>query len=263
MFRKKLLLIGKYSFISINIYSLLKKKIFIKKISFEEFKKYNKDEINKFDFICNCSITKNYVKEKYKLKSDIDFYIVKKIKKLSPKFIFLSSRKVYPSKANIKESTQPNPRENYSINKLISENKIKRYLNNNLIILRISNLIGKSSKKRGRKVSNTFIDNFLKYKKNQIVFYENHFKDFLSINQFTKIFYEILKVNPTGLFNISLGKKIYISEIIKSLNKKKLIKFQKIRIKKKDSFYLNNHKLKKIINIKLNKKDLLDYCSKI
>ena len=103
----------------------------------------------------------------------------------------------------------------------------------------------------------------MKYKKNQIVFYENHFKDFLSINQFTKIFYEILKVNPNGLFNVSLGKKIYISEIIKPLNKKRLIKFQKMLIKKKDSYYLNNQKLKKIIKIKINKKDLLDYCSKI
>ena len=263
MFRKKLLLIGKNSFISTNIYSRLKKKLFIKKISFEKFKKYKKNKINKFDYICNCSITKNYIKKKYELKSDLDFYIAHKIKELSPKFIFLSSRKIYPSKANLKESTQPSPKDIYSKNKLISEYKIKETLNNNLIILRISNIIGKPLKNKRRKVSNTFIDNFFKYKKHNIIFYENHFKDFLSIEQFTKIFYEILRVNPNGLFNVSLGKKIYISEIIKPLNKKRLIKFQKTFIKKRDSFYLNNQKLKKIIKIKINKKDLLDYCSKI
>ena len=88
MFKKKLLLIGKNSFISTNIYNHLKKKIFIKKISFEEFKKYKKNKINKFNYICNCSITKNYIKKKYELKSDLDFYIAHKIKGLSPKFIF-------------------------------------------------------------------------------------------------------------------------------------------------------------------------------
>ena len=63
MFKKKLLLIGKNSFISTNIYTRLKKKIFIKKISFEEFKKYKKNKINKFNYICNCSITKNYIQK--------------------------------------------------------------------------------------------------------------------------------------------------------------------------------------------------------
>lgn len=263
MFRKKLLLIGKYSFISMSIYSNLRKKLSIKKISFEKFKKYNKTEINKFDYICNCSIKQNYIKKKYKAKNDIDFYIVKKIKKLLPKFIFLSSRKIYPSKINLKENTLPKPKDNYSKNKLISENKIRKTLNNNLIILRISNLIGKPLNNRSRKVSTTFIDNFFNYKKNSTVFYENHFKDFLSIDQFTKVFFEILKVNPKGIYNVSLGKKIYISEIIKNLNKKRLIKFKKKQIKKNDSFYLNNQKLKKIVNIKLTKKDLLDYCYKI
>ena len=72
-----------------------------------------------------------------------------------------------------------------------------------------------------------------------------------------------VRYNSFGLFNVSLGKKIYISEMIKLLNKKRLIKFRKISIKKKDSFYLNNQKLKKIIKVKISKKDLLDYCSKI
>ena len=108
-----------------------------------------------------------------------------------------------------------------------------------------------------------FIDNFFKYKKNQKIFYENHFKDFLSIEQFTNIFYKALDKNLIGTFNVSLGKKVYINEIIKALNHKKNLKFQKIYIRKKDSFYLNNQKIKKRIKIKITKKDLLDYCSKI
>ncbi len=263
MLNKKLLLIGKYSFISTNIYFFLKKKLNIKKISFEQFKKISKIKLNKFDFVCNCSINKKYVNEKYKESNDIDFYVAKKLKNLSTKFIFLSSRKIYPRKANLKESTTPEPKEYYSKNKIKTENKIKLFPDNKILILRISNIIGKPLKKTRRKVSVTFIDNFFSYKKNQKILYENHFKDFLSINQFSKIFFEILKSNLYGVFNISLGKKVYINELIKVLNKNRSIKFKKIKILKKDSFYLNNQKLKKKIKLKITKKELLNYCSKI
>ena len=263
MIKKKLLLIGKYSFISSNLYLSLKNKLIIKKVSFEKFKKFKIKKIESFDYICNCSIHKKYINERYKNNNDIDYYVVKRLKNLSPKFIFLSSRKIYPSKPNLNENTFPNPRDSYSKNKLITENKIKKYLNSKLIILRISNIIGKPLKKSNRKVSQTFIDNFFKYRKNQKVIYENHYKDFLSIDQFSKIFYEILIRDPIGIFNISLGKKVYISEILKVLNLKRSIKFEKVDIKNKDSFYLNNKKLKKLIKIKITKMELLDYCSKI
>ena len=69
--------------------------------------------------------------------------------------------------------------------------------------------------------------------------------------------------NLNGTFNVSLGKKVYVSEIIKRLKIKKKLKIKKIKIKKKDSFYLNNKKLKKIIKLKLTKKELLNYCHKI
>ena len=69
--------------------------------------------------------------------------------------------------------------------------------------------------------------------------------------------------NLNGTFNVSLGKKVYINEIIKALNNKKSLKFKEIKIKKKDSFYLNNKKLNKILKLRLTKKELLNYCYKI
>ena len=72
-----------------------------------------------------------------------------------------------------------------------------------------------------------------------------------------------MKNDLNGTFNVSLGKKVYVSEIIKRLNIKKSLKFKKIKIKKKDSFYLNNKKLNKILKLKLTKKELLNYCHKI
>ena len=117
---------------------------------------------------------------------------------------------------------------------------------------------------QNRKISKTFIYNFYKLKKKKIIYYENHFKDFLSTEQFSHIFFKILQKNLNGIYNLSLGKKVYISEILYALTKfNKNKKCVQIPIQKNDSFYLNNKKLLKKIKIKLLKKDLLNYCYKI
>ena len=73
-----------------------------------------------------------------------------------------------------------------------------------------------------------------------------------------------MKKNLYGVYNVSLGKKIYISEIIRALTKnKKNIKLKRIKIKSNDNFFLNNQKLLKKIKLKILKKDLLNYCYKI
>ena len=261
--KPKLLIIGKNSFIANNLYLYLKNKIHVQKISYENTRKLNNNFFKEFNYICNCSIKKEYVSKKYLVTNDIDSHLINKLKKLKITYIFLSSRKIYKPKANIKETDTTEPIDNYSCNKLISEKKIRKSFKNKYLILRISNLIGKN-KKTNRKVSNNFIDNYLKFRKKKIVYYENFFKDFLSIDQFNIIFFNILKNNLKGIYNVSLGKKVYIDEILKSLNKNRnKNKFRKIKIKGKDSFYLNNEKLLKRIKIKIKKSDLLNYCYKM
>lgn len=260
--KPKLLLIGQKSFISNLIYKFLKKKIKIEKISYEDFKKCNDIFFKKFTHVCNCAIKKRYQKNKYSLKNDIDIDIIQRIKKFKIKYIFLSSRKVYFPKDNIKEKSKLKPICNYSKNKLITEKKIKNILPNRYLILRVSNIIGKKNiKPISRKISITFIDNFFKLKKRKKIFYENFYKDFLSEKQFSLIFNEILKKNLKGTYNVSLGEKVFISEILFALNKNKIDKrFIKLNHVSNDNFVLNNQKLKSKINIKILKKDLLKYC---
>ena len=78
-----------------------------------------------------------------------------------------------------------------------------------------------------------------------------------------------LKYNLSGTYNLSLGKKIYLSELINWLNfhskenniftskKKNLSKIEKF------SFTLNNNKLAKKIKFKPSKKELKFYCIKL
>lgn len=259
--KKKIIIIGKKSLLGHFINKNLNKKLTILHLNLKQFNDLSIKIIKKYDYVCNCSITPKYQKNKYKPSNDIDIQIADKIKRLKVKYIFLSSRKVYEPGRNIRENSKLKPIDNYSKNKIITEKKIIKIMKKNYLILRISNIVGKPIK-NSNKISNNFIDNFIKYKKQKkIIKYNNYFKDFLSINQFTTILFHILKNKLTGIFNVSLGEKIYISEIIDWLNNHSSSKFKPInKFIDNDSFYLNNDKLLKNTKIRIKKKDLMNYC---
>ena len=110
-------------------------------------------------------------------------------------FIFFSSRKVYRSKENIKE------------------NFLKSRFKSNLLILRISNIIGFKLNFQ-KNLHKTFIDLFYeKAKKGFIYDNGNRFKDFLSVKKFGQILEVMIKKDLRGIYNVSIGKKIYLNSI--------------------------------------------------
>lgn len=265
--KKKILIIGRTSFISINLAYDLKKIFNIKKISFENFFELDKNYIQKFDYLINCSLNQNYNKNKYHTKNDFDLKIAKKIKNLDIKYILISTRKIYKIGNNIKETSKIQPRCNYSKNKLITEKKLLKLLNNKLLILRVSNLIGINQKYTKRKIHKTFIDHFfLNIKKGIIYDNKNNYKDFLSIKQFSKIIKILIQKNSIGLFNVSIGKKVFLNKIIDWLNfynKKKFIISNLPKNSFDQNFYLNNSKLMQEIKLKINLTDLEKDCKRI
>jgi dTDP-4-dehydrorhamnose reductase len=263
MDKKKLLIIGRNSFLGKSLYFGLKKKINTRLLSYEKFLKLEDKELKKINYICNCAINPKYVKLKYKKKNDIDLKIINKIINLDISFIFLSTRKVYLNKANIKETEKTNPKCNYSKNKLITEKAIYKLIKNKALILRISNILG-LKKKNLRRTHISFIDNYIKYlSSNKKIYYTNDFKDFITIRQFIEIFLAVINNKLNGTYNISLNKKIYTNEILNWLNYKNINK-GKFFIKKnstlKDSFTLNNYKLIDSINIKIKKSEVKKFC---
>tara|TARA_Y100000816_G_C26007776_1_gene526767 strand:- start:8 stop:838 length:831 start_codon:yes stop_codon:yes gene_type:complete len=267
--KKKIIIIGKKSFVGSNLFSFFKKKkIYVKLFDFNEFISTNPSVIEKFDYIINCSINKRYVKKKYNEKNDHDYKIAKKILNLNCNQIFLSSRRVYKPSNNISERAKLHPSCTYSKNKVLTENKLLKILKERVLILRISNLVGLNLNfGKSRKIHDTFINIFLRnVKKNYI--YENKkiYKDFLSIEKFSFIVEKLINSNAYGIYNVSIGKKIFLNKLILWLNyynpntvrvKKQLKKFNK------DCFYLNNNRLKKKIDIKIQLNDLEKYCKKL
>ena len=258
---KKILIIGRRGFLGKNLHQYLRKKNKVNLLSFNQIK--NSSDLNKYNFVINTSINENYIKKKYQEKFDNDFKIASLLSK-NIKFIFFSTRKVYKSKNNIKENSEKKPTSFYSKNKLTTEKKLNQKLGKNLIILRISNIIGE--KKKTKNLHYTFIDYFISnIKKGFIYDNTNHFKDFISIEKFCEIIDQILKKNLNGIYNVSIGEKIYLNELVSWLNihnKEKRFK-KKINNNLKDNFYLNNKKLMNRIQISNNKTELQNYCYKL
>ena len=67
--------------------SLFKKIIEVKKVDYSKFKN-KKKELEKFDYLINCSLSKKYIKYKYSESNDIDFKIAKKISNLRLRMVF-------------------------------------------------------------------------------------------------------------------------------------------------------------------------------
>ena len=265
--KKNVLIIGKRSFIGSNFYNFLRKKnLKAKSISFESFKKFSNISLSKFDIIMNCSSNKSYVNKKYKSKNDYDLLVAKKIENFQSKLIIISTRKIYKPRFNISENGQVKPKCNYSKNKLKSEKLVSKILNNRLLILRVANIIG-PPKKNKRKIHKTFSDIFFdEAKKGFIYNNKNNYKDFITIKKFCEIVFNLLKYNAHGIYNVSLGKKIYLNELISWLNFYNRRKTTKINIKKSfnnDNFTLNNRRLMNKIKTSNNLSEFKKECIKL
>ena len=78
----------------------------------------------------------------------------------------------------------------------------------------------------------------------------------------------IIKKKVFGIYNISIGKKVYLdllnNWLLSSNKSKKKFKIIKLKNKKKkESFYLNNSKIKKKINININIAQLKKECIRL
>jgi nucleoside-diphosphate-sugar epimerase len=260
---KKILIVGKKSFVGSHLYIFLKNFFYVKIFSYKDLIDKN---LHHFDFIINCSIHPNYSQYKYKKKFDIDIQIAEKIRKYNSKYIFLNTRKIYKQKFNIKENSYCDPIDNYSKNKLKTEKQLLTIIKKNrLISLRISNILGKRKFLKNKRAHDLFLDNFIKYRKSgRFIAFKDCYKDFITIDFFNNVILKIIEKDIVGIYNLSLGKKIYLSEIVKWLdpNFSKYIEF-KYDNSDKYSFTLNNQKLLKKIKIRISKNQVKNFCKKI
>ena len=260
---KKILIIGKKSFLGSNLKIYLSKFYKTESHSYEKIILKDIKFLNNYSHIINTTIHKKYVNKKYDVKYDLDRKFLKRFNKINFYYIYLNSRKIYLPKENINENSTILPNDNYSKNKFITEKYLKKKCKQKLISLRISNVIGKRIFKNLRNNHKLFFDNFLRLQKQQKkIIVNNDFKDFISVDQFLKVIRQIIKYDIKGTYNVSLGKKIYVSEMVKWLDKN-LLKNITFKDSQEDSFTLSNKKLLKKIKINLSKNQLKLFCKNL
>ena len=260
---KKILIIGKNSFIGSNLKKYLSKYFDVENLSFEQVMKKDILNFEQYSHVINTSIHKNYINKKYNYNDDLDRIFIQKFIKIKFIYIFFNTRKIYLSKENLKENSTKKPLCFYSKNKLTTENFLRKKIGSKLLSLRVGNVLGRKLNKNKRNAHNLFFDNYLILrKKNKKIIVNNEFKDFISINQLNQIITSLVKKKIKGIFNISISQKIYISELLSWIDKKFFKKIEFINTTK-DSFYLSNKKLLKKIKKKPTKNDLKKFCENI
>ena len=250
--KQNILIIGKNSFLSTNLFKYFKNKnLFVTRTSFNLFLKNQEKKLLKYNFIINCSINNSFLNKEYNLKNDQDLLCAEKLKNIKSKLIIFSTGKVYGPGTNLKETSKKKPIDRYGKNKLITELNLYK-IKKDLLIFRLSNIVGKENKNNSRKVTNLFFDDIRKNLKKNLVIVpkKNYYKDFVLIEDFVKIVYLAIIKNLKGIFNLSTNTKIYLHELAKdicSFAGAKLVYSNG----KTYSFTLNNKKL--LDKIKINK----------
>ena len=169
-------------------------------------------------------------------------------------FFFSSTSHVYKySFAKISERSRKYPVSYYGKTKLLAENYIRKQLDKSDKKYCIGRIFSTSNKDQKKNYLVPDLKKRIKKAKKQITFKNlNHFRDFISMQEISKIILALYKKKYQGIINIGRGKGIHLKDIAKIICKKfgKNFKFED----NENPTYLiaNNSRLKKLF--KLNKK---------
>ncbi len=248
----KILINGYKGFIASNYFKKYKKsqKIIHYKKNINEINEFQKFIIKKkfSHFIHFAGLSR------VKCISDIDQCIqtnyesIKKIIKIlntlkeKPILIFISTCHVYGnSKKKLKENSALKPKDLYGKLKLKSEQYIKKNYKNSCI-LRLFNVHGKNPPE-----GIFYTDMLNKLKNNQMIIINDSIRDFIHVNEVSKILNYIIKNNILGTLNLGSGHEYKLKNILRTIIKKYKIKNYKIKVlKKTDNIVADITKLKKI-----------------
>jgi len=256
--KKKLLLIGYKSFIQTNLYNHLKQKYDVRNIRFKDI---SHEAFKNCSIVINCSNNKSFFEKNYLKKNDRNLIISNLICKKKIKFILLSTRQVYLPRLNIIETSKIAPMNVYARNCLNSEKFCKEKLKNNLLVLRLSNVVGVEL---GKKKKPSFMSVIIKGLKNKKIIIDNNYnlyKDFIPIKLLCLYIEKLIEKKIFGIVNVGTGIPILVRDFLTEIiNSKKIKLVFKINNTFNDNnFSFNITKLHHITGLKIKIKALKLY----
>jgi nucleoside-diphosphate-sugar epimerase len=199
----------------------------------------------------------NNIKKAYEVNYVATKYITDEVKKNKIKwFFFASTSHVYPSqKKKIGEKNKTDPISYYGRTKLLAEKYIIKELKNSDSLFCIGRIFSTANQNQKKNYLVPDLNKKIKESKRKITLYNlNHYRDFISMKNISKIIIYFYKKKIKGIINIASGKKIYLKDIalcISNFYKKDIIFKDNI---KPTYLIANVDKLKKIYkkNISIN-----------
>jgi dTDP-4-dehydrorhamnose reductase len=256
-----LLIIGKNSVLC---------RLFIANTRIKHLQICSRNEIKKIDFnnfthVMNFSFNPKLKKLGYNEKLDFDLRLSKIVAKYKIIYILISTRFVYSGINNKYTETAQrtiNPKNIYGKNKLIIENKIRKIIPKNHLILRLSTILYFNMDYKRKLFSYTMLSSLKKFKKIYFDFNKNTYKDFILPSYFAKCLDKLILNNSRGTYNLCSGVKIKVKKIaekvVKGFKSGKII-FKEI-IKADQSFSMSNKLIFAKTGILLSLKEIYDYC---
>ena len=183
--------------------------------------------------------------------------IVDAIKKENIKwFFFASTSHVYQSKkGKIDEKSKINPISYYGKTKYLAEKYIIKKLNENKTNYCIGRIFSTTNKNQKKNYLIPDLKNKIKKSKKKIIFRNlNHYRDFISMQDISKIIFYFYKKNFRGIINIGSGKSVYLKNIAKIICRKYKKEFQFVDNNKETYLVTDTKKLKKIYKFNFTKK---------
>ena len=202
--KKKILVVGKNSYIGKHFLMESFEDDFIKRIGHEELSMTLMSPAH-FDVVVNFSIAPSAYRENYSYSDDTNIVIAKAIKKRSNCIlIMMSTRQVYGVAKYNSEKSLPSPLGYYGANKLKVEDEIVKILGlDRVAILRCSNIYGFEINRK------TFMgimsSSLLKKDRIYLDFPKATAKDFLPVKVFVRIVNDVIRAKLTGILNIGSG----------------------------------------------------------
>ena len=181
---------------------------FVKRNKFTHFIYFAALSREKCDLNRNLCKKTNYIS----VKSTIEIFNLLKNK---PKLIFISSSHVYGASLHkLSEKSKLKPRSLYAKLKLKSENYIRKNYSN-YTILRIFNVYGNNQPK------GYFIPDMIhKIKKNFEIKINKSIRDYIHVNEISRIINFIIKKKISGTLNVGTGRGVSLNFLINQISKK-------------------------------------------
>ena len=241
-------------------------------VEFLEFNNWqsNINLLRQSDYVICFAIHPDFMKREMAYSEILDIQIAEAIRDSNAKFIFMSSRKVYGTTNECvvhKETNKVEGFDFYSINKVKVERALQETLGNNVLILRIANILGEPVQRVGYK---TFIgwicENYIQTGKLVVTQNADAVNDFIPKNFLHRAIASLIENEATGIYNISSGFGTSVEKVLAGYVGKENLILQGQNDEKHDQFILDNNKLLSKTGLTISENDIDKYllqCKKI